>query len=215
MKEKTKNLLKELLERYPILKINKRELVKALDLFLECYNRGKKILICGNGGSAADSEHISGELLKGFMQKRVCSTEDMNKFAKFGEEGEYLSKNLQRGIKAIPLPSLSSSITAYLNDAEPDLIYAQLTYALGDEGDILLPISTSGNSRNTYYAVITAKTMGMKTIALTGKSGGKLNAICDVCIKVRETETFKVQELHLPVYHFLCAALEEELFGEV
>ena len=214
MNKGTTNLFKELLERYPSLENSKHDIQEALNILIEGYNKGKKILICGNGGSAADSEHISGELLKGFMQKRTCTQKDMKNLSKFGEDGTYICENLQRGIKAIPLPSLSSSITAYLNDSQPDLIYAQLVYALGESGDILLAISTSGNSKNTYLAGIVAKSLNMKVIGLSGETGGKLNSISDVCIKAPENETFKIQELHLPIYHFLCAGMESELFED-
>ena len=212
MKKRTQKILDNLVLRYPILEVNKSDLLKALDILIACHINGNKILICGNGGSAADSEHISGELIKSFMLKRNCSSKDVRNFKGLGEEGQLLIENLQQGIRAIPLSSFSSGITAYMNDMEPDLVFAQLTYALGMNGDVLLAISTSGNSKNIYFAALVAKTIGMRTIALSGKTGGKLNAICDVCIKVSENETFKIQELHLPVYHFLCSALESELF---
>lgn len=212
MKDRTQKILDELIARYPILEGNKADLLKALSILVECHLNGNKILICGNGGSAADSEHISGELVKGFMLARHISDGDTDKFNKLGEDGITLSKNLQQGIRAIPLPSYSAGMTAYMNDMEPNFVYAQLTYALGQNGDVLIPISTSGNSKNTYFAALVAKVIGMKTIALSGSTGGKLNDICDVCIKVPEKETFKVQELHLPVYHTLCLALESELF---
>ncbi len=212
MKKRTQAILDELVSRYPALEANVTDLLKALAILLECHMNGNKILICGNGGSAADAEHISGELVKGFMLRRNSSQIDVEKFNKLGDEGQHLIENLQQGIRAIPLSSFSSGMTAYMNDMEPNLVYAQLTYALGMNGDVLLPISTSGNSKNTYFAALVAKAMGMKTIALSGKTGGKLNDICDVCIKVPESETFKIQELHLPIYHFLCSALESELF---
>jgi len=212
MKKRTQAILNELMSRYPVLEPNGPDLLKALSILLECHANGNKILICGNGGSAADSEHISGELVKGFMLRRHISEGDAEVFNKLGEDGICLTESLQQGIRAIPLPSYAAGMTAYINDMEPNLVYAQLTYALGMKGDVLLPISTSGNSKNTYFATLVAKTKGMKTIALSGKTGGKLNDICDVCIKVPEDETFKIQELHLPVYHFLCSALESELF---
>lgn len=212
MNEHNQILLKDLIRRYPALKSCERDLENSIEILAEAYHEGKKILICGNGGSASDSEHISGELLKSFMLKRACSEEDRNKFEMAGEDGLRLFNNLQKGIPAIPLSSLSSAMTAYMNDCDPELVYAQLVFALGKSGDVLISISTSGNSKNIYFASRTAKILGMRTIALTGESGGELNGICDICIKVPETETFKVQELHLPVYHFLCAGLEAELF---
>ncbi len=215
MKKTTELLLKDLVSRYPSLKGLSVDLEKTVSILVECHKADKKILICGNGGSAADSEHISGELLKGFMLKRSCDENDKKLFEKYGEDGERLSKFLQHGIKAIPLPSLSSAMTAYMNDMDSDLVYAQLTFALGGKADVLLAISTSGNSKNTYFAILVAKSLGMKTIGLTGKLGGKMNELCDVCIKAPEDQTYRVQELHLPIYHFLCLALEEEIFGSL
>lgn len=210
MNDKNKLLLQDLNKRYPSLEPISLELEKTVELLSESHKKDKKFLICGNGGSASDAEHISGEFLKGFMNKRSCTN---NIFSEYGEDGERLFNNLQCGIKAIPLPSLSSAITAYMNDADPDLIYAQLTFALGQEEDVLIAISTSGNSKNVYFAALTAKSLGMKIIALTGETGGKIKDIADICIKVPEKDTYKVQELHLPVYHFICMALEEEIFG--
>lgn len=214
MKESTIKVLDNLLCRYPILSTCKEDLEKSLLILLECHQKGHKIMICGNGGSAADSEHISGELLKGFMNKRTCSEEDIKNIGALGSEKDKVLSCLQKGIKAIPLPSLMSAFTAYINDVDPDLVYAQLLYALGDKDDVLITISTSGNSKNTYYASLLGKALNIKVISLTGKDGGKLRNLSDICIKVPETETYKVQELHLPVYHYLCAALEEEVFGK-
>lgn len=212
MKKRTQIIFDELVFRYPVLVDIVPDILEALSILLECHKNGNKILICGNGGSAADSEHISGELIKGFMLERTINKKDIEIFNNLGEDGICLIKNLQQGIRAIPLPSYSSGITAYMNDMNPDLVYAQLTYALGLKGDVLIPISTSGNSKNTYFAALVARTIGMNIIALSGKTGGKLNGICDVCIKVPEDVTYKIQELHLPVYHSLCLALESELF---
>lgn len=212
MKKRTEDILGNLFLRYPVLVKCRLDLLKALEILLECYRSGNKILICGNGGSAADSEHISGELVKAFMLKRGIPKMDAIKIEKFGDDGSNLVKNLQQGIKVIPLPSYASGMTAYMNDMDPKFVFAQLTYALGVRGDVLIPISTSGNSENIYFAALVAKAIGIKTVALSGETGGKLNDICDVCIKVPEKETYKVQELHLPTYHFLCLALESELF---
>lgn len=213
MKKGTQDIYDEFLSRYPLLKGNALEIDKALSVLLDCHNSGNKILICGNGGSAADSEHISGELLKGFMNKRSCSKSDIPKVELLGDDEDKFLSGLQKGIKAIPLTSLMSASTAYLNDMDPDLVYAQLVFALGDKNDVLISISTSGNSKNICYASTLAKALDMKVVSLTGETGGKLKTISDVCINVPETATYKVQELHLPVYHYLCAALEEELFG--
>lgn len=212
MKQRTQKIFDELVSRYPVLGPLTTDLLKALSILSECHMNGNKILICGNGGSAADSEHISGELVKGFMSTRHIPKEYADAFNNLGEDGIILAQNLQQGVRTIPLPSYSAGMTAYMNDMEPNLVYAQLTYALGLSGDVLIPISTSGNSKNTYFAALVAKAIGMKTVALSGNTGGKLNDICDVCIKVPENVTFKIQELHLPIYHALCLALESELF---
>lgn len=212
MKDRTLQMLDDLILRYPNLFSCKKDLGESVNIFSEAYNKGNKILTCGNGGSAADAEHISGELLKGFMSKRSCSEEEKCKFEGYGEDGERLFNNLQKGIPAIPLSSLSSAMTAFMNDCDPDLVYGQLVFALGRIEDVLIAISTSGNSNNIYYAALTAKICGIKIIGLTGESGGKLKDLCDVCIRVPESETYKIQELHLPVYHYLCAGLESELF---
>ena len=160
---------------------------------------GGKLLLCGNGGSAADCEHISGELLKGFLLPRPQHISGFEK--------------LQGGIAAIPLPSLSALISAFSIDVAPELVYAQLTNVLAAENDVLFCISTSGNSKNVVLAAHLAKIKNIKTIALTGRDGGELKQLCTACICVPETETFKVQELHLPVYHAICAQCEEDIFG--
>ena len=214
MKKRTEQLLHDLFTRYPSLLICKQDILDALSLLIDCHNSINKILLCGNGGSASDTEHISGELLKGFLCKRECTAEDKDNFLLYGEDGQRLTNNLQQGIKAIPLNVLSSALTAYINDADPELAYAQLTYALGVKNDVLWAISTSGNSKNIYYSALAAKALGLNVLALTGETGGKLKDICDVCIRVPEKETFKIQELHLPIYHFLCSGLESELFVE-
>lgn len=189
----------ELVLRYPSLAPVRESIASAIKMIEEMHSSGGKLLLCGNGGSAADCEHISGELLKGFLLPRPT-----------GIDGFDL---LQGGIGAIPLPSLSALISAYSNDVAPDLVYAQLTNALARENDILFCISTSGNSKNVVFAAQLAKKKNIKTIALTGKSGGKLKELCTACICAPETETFKVQELHLPIYHAICAQCEEDIFG--
>ncbi len=192
-------------ERYAQLNICAEDIERAVLLIEEMYKSDNKLLLCGNGGSAADCEHISGELLKGFLLKREV-TENI-------EVEESVKSNLQKGVPAIPLTSLSSSLTAFANDVEPSLCFAQLCFALGKKDDVLFGISTSGNSKNVVEAVKVAKAIGIKTVGLTGSKGGKLKELCDVCICVPENETFKIQELHLPVYHAICAQVEEDLFG--
>jgi len=193
------NHIEKLINRIPALAPLASEIEGAVAAICQMHRAGGKLLLCGNGGSAADCEHISGELLKGFLQKRP-PVEDVPKV-------------LQQGVAAIPLPSLSASLSAFANDVEPALVYAQLTYALGRQGDVFMGLSTSGNSRNVVEAAEVAKKQGLLTIALTGATGGKLASICHITIRVPETETYLVQELHLPVYHAICAEVEERLFG--
>lgn len=188
-----------LISRYPVLAPLRESIVQAVKMIEDMHFSGGKLLLCGNGGSAADCEHISGELLKGFLLPRpqhICGFE-----------------KLQGGIAAIPLPSLSALISAFSNDVAPELVYAQLTNVLAAENDVLFCISTSGNSKNVVLAAHLAKIKNIKTIALTGRDGGELKQLCTACICVPETETFKVQELHLPVYHAICAQCEEDIFG--
>ena len=206
-------MINELTERYPQLEPHKAEIVKAADMMYETYKNGGKILVCGNGGSCSDSEHIVGELMKGFKLMRPLSDCEIKKFEGLCDDPEAFAKNLQRAIPAISLPSQSGVLSAFINDVEPDMAYAQLAYGYGTDKDLLIGLSTSGNSKNVVNAVIASKARGMKTIALTGMKDSKLSDMCDITIKVPETETFKVQELHLPVYHFLCADIENRLFG--
>lgn len=211
MKTKTLEIIENLINRYPYLSTCKKDIEEAITSIVDMQNSGNKLLLCGNGGSAADCEHISGELLKSFMLRRKIQDRSISKLKEIGLEDNNIN-NLQQGIRAIPLPSLSSALTAYLNDNDPIMVYAQLVYALGLQNDILIAISTSGNSKNVYNAVLVAKALDIKTIGLTGKTGGLLNNICDICIKVPETETYKIQELHLPIYHCICLGVETELF---
>lgn len=206
-------MITELLNRYPSLCECKAEIENAAKAIIDCYENGGKLLLCGNGGSSADCEHIVGELMKGFLSKRPLSEEQKAEMkANCPEiEGKYLSL-LQRAVPAIALPSFTALNTAFCNDVEPELVFAQGLMWLGEKDDVLLCISTSGNSKNVVAAALTAKALGLKTIGLTGKTGGRLKSICDICVCVPETETFKVQELHLPVYHYLCARVEEKLF---
>lgn len=212
MKETTLNLLKDLLLRYPVLEGEKDDIIKLFNIINECYDKGKKLLICGNGGSAADSEHIVGELMKSFNKPRRIRKEISEKLKKYGEEGEMLSETLEGSLRAISLTSHLSLSTAFSNDKEPKAAFAQQLYGLADEGDVLLLLSTSGNSENCVLAAITAKAMGLKVISLTGEKKSRLSDISDITVRVPEIETHKIQELHLPVYHTICAMLEEERF---
>jgi D-sedoheptulose 7-phosphate isomerase len=211
MKETTKNILKELIEKYPALLGCEQDIEAAFMCLLHTYESGKKLLLCGNGGSASDCEHIVGELMKSFKKKRPIPAEEKAVLSKT-EEGRAMADVLEGGLKAISLTSHLSLSTAFANDKQPLAVFAQQLYVLGDKGDTLLCISTSGNSKNCVYAATVAKMKGMSVISLTGEKESALSACSDVCVRVPETETYKVQELHLPVYHALCAMLEEEWF---
>lgn len=214
MKQKVCTVINELIERYPQLENCRQDIVEAFNLLKQCYTNGGKVMICGNGGSAADSEHIAGELMKGFLLKRKICKEDADKLKElFPGDWSYLSDNLQGALAAISLVSHSAFITAFANDVADDMVFAQQVYGLGRNGDVLIALSTSGNSKNVVNAVKIAKAFGITTIGLTGMEGGRMNGICNVMIKVPANDTYKVQEYHLPVYHALCAMVEEEFFG--
>ena len=198
-------MLKELIERYPQLKECEEQIKSAMELIRDTYKNGGKVLVCGNGGSCSDSEHIVGELMKGFRSMRKVTDERIP---------EELRCGLQGALPAISLPSQTGVLSAFINDVDPDMMYAQLTYGYATEKDLLIGISTSGNSKNVVNAARVAKAVGAKTMAMTGKKESKLSEICDACIRVPETETYKIQELHLPVYHYLCAQIEFDTFGE-
>ncbi len=217
MKELKKNIaehIRILCERYPTLESVKEEIVEAYFLLAESYKKGGKLLVAGNGGSAADAEHIVGELMKGFKLPRKPDTDFADKLMKENVEfGTILAENLQGALPAIALDGHPALSTAYMNDCEPLLCFAQQVNGYGNAGDIFLGISTSGNSKNILYAATTAHAKGMKVIGLTGAKSNKLEQMSDVCIKVPQTETYMIQELHLPVYHCLCLMLEEEFFS--
>ena len=214
MTEAVKAHLNTLLERYPILKPCEESIRESYRVLAGCYEKGGKLLIAGNGGSAADAEHMVGELMKGFEKPRKLGPEERNKLTGVDcELGAILAENLQGALPAIALDGHTALSTAYMNDCEPLLCFAQQVNGFGKAGDVLLGISTSGNSRNVLYAAATARAKGMKVIGLTGKKESKLTVLCDVCIRVPEEKTYKIQELHLPVYHALCLMLEELFFG--
>ena len=213
--EKQQEIFEELFVRYPVLEKNREDILKAYEVLETCYRTGGKLLVAGNGGSCADAEHIVGELMKGFRKKRTMSKEMAETFWKVDlEAGEELSEKLQGALPAIALCGHPGLSTAFLNDVDGQLIFAQQVYGYGNEGDVLLAISTSGNSANIYYACVTAKAKGMKVIGLTGRDGGKLKHISDETLIVPESEPFKIQELHLPIYHALCLMLETHFFQE-
>ena len=215
LKENLKKHIDLLCERYPALNEAEDDIAAAYQIIEESYKSGGKLLVAGNGGSAADAEHIVGELMKGFKLPRKPQPDFADKLIKENAElGAVLAENLQGALPAIALDGHLALSTAYMNDCEPLLCFAQQVNGYGKAGDVFLGISTSGNSKNVLYAATTAHAKGMKVIGLTGAKNSKLAQMSDVCIKVPQTETYMIQELHLPVYHCLCLMLEEEFFGE-
>lgn len=214
MNKKQERLVDALIERYPMLKVCKSDIVSTYELLEEAYSRGRKLLVGGNGGSASDSEHIVGELMKEFKLKRKIYSAQVRRMIEIDAEmGTILAEHLQGSLSAISLVGEPSLTTAFMNDAVPVLIFAQQINGLGCAGDVFWGISTSGNSKNILYAAVVAKSKGLKVIGLTGENKNRLMEFADVCICVPETETYKIQELHLPVYHCLCLMLEEKFFG--
>lgn len=209
-----RNLVDELIERYPILEPGRKDITEAFHILLNCFRGQGKLLIAGNGGSAADAEHIVGELMKGFVLKREIDENLKDKLRNVDYDmGNKLSRKLQLSLPAIALSNHSSLNTAFSNDVDGQLCFAQQVLGYGKEGDVFLGISTSGNSANVLYAAIVAKAQGMKVIGLTGRGGGRLADMADVVVAVDVKETYKVQELHLPIYHCLCLMVESEMFG--
>ena len=194
----------DLFERYPQLNICAKDIEKALAIMIDTYKNGGKILVCGNGGSASDADHIVGELMKGFLKDRKVTDERIP---------QELRGKLQGALPAISLSAHTSLMTATINDNDADMIFAQQVYGYAKENDLLIAISTSGNSKNVVNAVKVAKSLGVKAIVLTGETGGELKQFADVTICAPSTETYKIQEYHLPIYHYLCAKVEEEFFG--
>lgn len=206
--------MNDVFERYEGLASCCESMEKGVQMMCDTYKNGGKILVCGNGGSCADSEHIVGELMKSFVLPRKIPRKDKEKLqALLGDEAEVFNENLQRGIPAFSLCSQTGVMTAYNNDVNSDMVYAQLLYASARENDLLIGISTSGNSKNVVNAVKVAKAMGIKSLCLTGANKCIIDDFADCVIKVPETETYKIQELHLPVYHYLCLETEKNLFG--
>ena len=207
------DILHDLIARYPSVSELYDELYVAYDLICSCYDAGGKLLLCGNGGSAADCDHIVGELMKGFKLQRKLQSQDRGYF----EDLDYaagLADRLQGGLPAISLCTQGALMTAYANDVDPEMIFAQQVWVYGKNSpDLLIALSTSGNSANVLRAVETANALGLDSIGITGAKGGRLKELCTACICLPETETYKVQELTLPVYHALCAAVEHNYFG--
>lgn len=218
MKKLDNRLMKHidlLIKRYPSLKDIKQNIIDAYLIMEECYNNGGKLLIAGNGGSAADSEHIAGELMKRFRIRRDVEPGFAERLKEIDRDrGSLLAQKLERSLMAIPLVAHEALTTAYINDVDGLSVFAQQLFGYGRSGDVFLGISTSGNSENIINATVVARALGLKVIGLTGANGGELERVSDVAIKAPETETYMIQELHLPIYHCWCLMLEEKFFGQ-
>lgn len=212
MKENVQKIFEGLFADYPVLSPCRESIGNVYKILENTYKNGGKVLVCGNGGSAADCEHIVGELMKGFRLLRSLCDNDIQAFSSY-PGGEKIAKGLQKGLPAISLVSHTGLMTAFLNDCDPDLVYAQQVYGYMTGNDTLVALSTSGNSANVVNAVITARAKSGSAVAITGKRGGKLQSLCNETIKLPSCDTARIQEYTLPVYHTLCAMLEEEFFG--
>lgn len=214
LEKKLQKHINLLMSRYPRLIPIKDSIIDAYLIMENCYKNGGKLLIAGNGGSAADAEHIAGELMKRFKMPRPVSSIYREKLIQIDPlRGKKIAKNLECSLMAVPLVAHEALTTAYINDVDGLGVFAQQLFGYGKEGDVFLGISTSGNSENIINAAIVAKASGIKIIGLTGNSGGKLKEISDVVVKAPETETYMIQELHLPIYHCWCLMLEDKFFG--
>lgn len=209
-----KEIFNDLFVEFPGLEPIKDDIWKAFQIMRECYESGGKILICGNGGSGSDAEHITGELMKSFAIRRPLPQSDRDRILDFfPEDGDFLANNLEGALPAISLVSQTSLISAFANDVSWDLAYAQQVYGYGKRGDVLIALSTSGNSANIVWAVKAARAFGLKTIGFAGRDGGMLGKLCDGAIIVPFEETYRIQEFHLPIYHALCSMVEVHFFG--
>lgn len=208
------DIFEELVDKYPSLSACIDSVRSAGEVLLKVFHGGGKLLVCGNGGSGADSEHIVGELMKEFYIRRPLKEAEQAALKKVDPAGEKLAKCLQGALPAITLTSNIALSTAYANDAEPELVFAQQVWGYGNPGDVLLAISTSGSSKNVYDAMVAAKAKGMRVIGLTGARQGTMEKLCDVCIRAPSTVTYEIQEYHLPIYHALCRYVEAEIFGK-
>lgn len=214
LEEKLQKHVDLLIKRYPVLEPIKQSIIDAYFVMEECYENGGKLLIAGNGGSAADSEHIAGELMKRFKSPRPVKKEFADKLIAVDPvRGKQLAKNLECSLMAIPLVAHEALTTAYINDVDGLGVFAQQLFGFGKEGDVFLGISTSGNSKNVIPATVVARAMGIKVIGLTGADGGELAKVSDVVVKAPEKETYMIQELHLPIYHCWCLMLETKFFS--
>lgn len=214
MNNQVKQIYDSLFKQYPALTVCQDAIEQAFLTLQTCYQNKGKLLVCGNGGSAADAEHIVGEMMKGFMLKRPLSIEQRAKLTThFPTDGDYLADHLQGALPAIALTGQLALSTAFLNDVAGDMVFAQQVYGYAQPMDVLLAISTSGNSKNVLNAIKVAKALGVKTMGLTGQHGGQMNDLCDVVVRVPAGEVYVIQEYHLPIYHTLCRMLEVEFFG--
>lgn len=214
MKERTQSFVTSFFDRHPDLLCIREPILKAAALWTEVLGSGGKILLCGNGGSCADCDHIAGELLKGFLLKRPVSSDFQDKLAQYGDFGVEISGKLQHGLPAISLCAHSAPISAFANDVDGDLVFAQQVFAYGQPGDILVGISTSGNSKNVSAAMMVANAKGLHTMALAGRDGGRIGQLAEIAVIAPEQETYLIQEYHLAIYHLLCAMVEYELFEQ-
>ncbi|HLP71940.1 MAG TPA: SIS domain-containing protein [Bacteroidales bacterium] len=203
----------DLIRRYPELSVVEVEIAKAAECLVRCFSNSGKLLICGNGGSSSDAGHIAGELMKGFEHRRPLGEALAGRLSAYGERGKYIASKLQQGFPVISLSAHTVLMTAVANDIDPDLVFAQQVGVYGNKGDVLLAISTSGNSKNIIDSIITASAKEMTVIGMTGETGGAMKAKCDILINVPGTRTSAVQELHLPVYHAICLMVENYFFS--
>lgn len=214
MKEITQKFINDFFTRHTDLLPLREQILQACDMVKNAFHNGNKLLLCGNGGSCADCDHIAGEFLKGFLLKRPVPAEIQNAMSeKYGEIGADIAAKLQMGLPTISLNTHSAAISAFANDVDPELVYAQQVLAYGKPGDVLIGISTSGGAKNVAAAVMTANSLGLHTIGLTGKDGGKFAQLADLALIMPKCETYRIQEDHLAVYHLLCAVVEYEMFN--
>ncbi len=214
MKQNAQQLFDECMASYPQLVTCGTQILSAFYSLVKCYSQDGKVLVCGNGGSASDAEHIVGELMKKFRIKRPVDSQMKEKMESLGfDSAELVTSRLERALPAISLVSQTSLVSAIINDVGGDMIFAQQVYGYGKPGDVLIALSTSGNSTNVINAIKVARAAGMTAIGFSNENGGKMRDLCDIMVTVPSTITFQIQELHLPVYHLLCAMVEEELFG--
>lgn len=204
----------DLTKRYPSLERCEEDIKRALEIIIKCYEKGGKLLLCGNGGSSSDCEHIVGELMKDFLIRRPIPKEKREEMRRrFPSIDDAVLDTLQLGLPAISLPSITGFNTAFANDRNPELVYAQGVLSLANENDVLVAISTSGNAKNVLRATEVAKSLGLFVVGLTGETGGAMYELCDSSIRVPQCETYKIQELHIAVYHYICAEVERHFFG--